>query len=92
MVLLAAVLPVRLRRHLSGDGIAGAVASAAGWASGRVLASGRSLPSLAGAVLVSVCAGGFAGHVFGHGLTPWVAGVVGGVFLLWIGTEINRAS
>lgn len=88
---LAAFPVPSLRRHLSADGIAGAVASAAGWVSGRVLASGRSLPSLAGAVLVSVCTGGFAGHVFGHGLSPWVGGLVGGVFLLWIGTELNRA-
>lgn len=88
---MATLFAPALRRHFSADGIAGAVASAAGWVSGRLLASGRSLPSLTGAALVSACTGGIAGHVFGHGLTPWVGGLVGGLFLLWIGTELNRA-
>lgn len=79
-----AVVPVPSlpRRLLSAGGAAGVLASAAGAVSGRLLAVRRLVPGVAGAAAVSVCAGELAGHVFGHGLAPWVAGLVGGVFAL----------
>lgn len=62
--------------------VSGAVADVSGWLAGRVLAVVPSLPGVAGAAAVSVCAGFAASHVFGHGLAPWVGGLVGGVFAL----------
>ena len=49
----------------------------------------RSLPGLAGAALAGLGGGEVAGHVFGRGLTPWVACVIAAVFLVRIGAEIN---
>jgi hypothetical protein len=49
------------------------------------------LPGLLGAAAVSAGLGELAGHVFGHGLAPWVALLVAGVFALWFGVEVNRA-
>ena len=77
-------VPVRLR----GDGPLGAVAAAAGWLTGRVLLSLPAVPGLAGAAMVSVGLGELAGHVFGHGLTPWVAVITGGVFALLLDRKI----
>lgn len=68
--------------------VAGAIADASGWLSGRVLALTPSLPGLAGAAGVSVCAGFAASHVFGHGLAPWVGGLVGSVFALLLDRRI----
>ena len=62
--------------------LAGRVVDVAGVVTGRVLAALPSVPGLAGAGAVAVCAGEVTGHVFGHGLAPWVGGLVGGVFLL----------
>jgi hypothetical protein len=64
------------------DALLGALATAAGKVTGRALRIAPTVPGVAGAAALSVCTGGLAGHVFGHGLTPWVAGLVGGVFLL----------
>ncbi len=44
----------------------------------------RSVPGIGGAAAVSAGLGGIAGHLFGHGLTPWVAATVAGVFALMI--------
>ena len=62
--------------------VAGRAAELAGKATGRVMALLPTVPGLAGAAMASVCTGELAGHVFGHGLAPWVAGLVGSVFLL----------
>ena len=64
------------------DAVFGRAAEVAGKLTGRALRLRRTVPGVAGAAAVSVCTGGLAGHVFGHGLTPWAGGVVGGVFLL----------
>jgi hypothetical protein len=50
---------------------------------------GRMVPGVAGAAAISVGAGVIVGHVFGHGLALWVGLVVGGVFAVRIGAEIN---
>jgi len=50
----------------------------------------RAAPGLAGAAGIAVGLGQVAGHVFGRGLTWWVALAVGGGFALWIGSDINR--
>lgn len=71
-----------LRRHLSAAGAAGALASAAGWLSGRVLSVRHLVPGVGGAVMVSAGAGEVTGHVFGHGLAPWAGILVAGVFAL----------
>lgn len=71
-----------LRRHLSADGIAGAFAAAAGWVSGRCLSVRHLLPGIAGGMAVSLGAGEVCGHVFGHGLVPWVTVLTAGVFAL----------
>ena len=81
-------MPARLRRHLRADGAAGVLASAAGRVAGRVLAVRHLVPGVGGALMVSVGAGGFAGHVFGHGLTPWVAVTAGGMFALALDRRI----
>jgi hypothetical protein len=48
-------------------------------------------PGLAGAAAIAVGAGEVAGHVFGHGLALWAGLLVGGVFLVRIGAEVNAA-
>jgi len=68
--------------------LAGRVAEAAGKLAGRVLRAAPAVPGLAGAGLVALGAGEVAGHVFGHGLAPWVASVTGGVFLLLLDRRI----
>ena len=74
--------PPRLRRRLRDWLALTPLPEAAGWVTGRTLASLPLLPGLAGSLMVSLGSGEFAGHVFGHGLTPWVAVVVGGAFAL----------
>ena len=69
---------------LRADGPAGVLADVAGWLTGRVLLSLPAVPGLAGAGMVSLGLGELAGHVFGHGLTPWVSVAVGGVFALML--------
>lgn len=54
---------------------------------GRLFA--RMFPGLAGAALAAVGAGQLVGHVFGHGVAPWVACCVAAVFLLRMGSELN---
>lgn len=70
------------RRRDWRDALFAGVAEVAGKVAGRVLSVLPTVPGLGGAAMVSVCAGGLAGHVFGHGLSPWVGGLTGGVFLL----------
>lgn len=67
---------------------AGSVADAAGHATGRFLASLPLVPGIAGAAMISLGAGELAGHLFGRGLTPWVALMVGGVFALLLDRRI----
>ncbi len=43
----------------------------------------------AAAAAVSIGAGEVVSHVAGHGLAPWIALAVGGVFALWISAELN---
>jgi uncharacterized protein YcfJ len=81
----------RMRRAEAREKWAGRAAVLAGTVIRLVRARRRTYPGIAGAVLVAVCLGGIIGHTIGHGLTPWVAGLVGGGFLLWFGSEINRA-
>ena len=61
---------------------------AATWA-GRAVRAGRALFGPAAAAAVSIGLGELAGHVFGRGLAPWVALVIGGGFALWISSELN---
>jgi hypothetical protein len=68
--------------------LAGRVADLAGKLTGRALKIAPTVPGLAGAAGFSVCLGGFAGHVFGHGLTPWVAGLAGSGFALLLDRRI----
>lgn len=70
------------RRRDWRNAVLGGLAVAAGKLAGHALRVRRTVPGVAGAAAVSVCAGGLAGHVFGHGLAPWTGGLVGGVFLL----------
>ncbi len=77
-----------LREHLRPRAAAGPLASAAGWTAGRVLALLPLVPGVAGAAMISAGAGEVAGHVFGHGLTPWVAVTLGGVFALLLDRRI----
>jgi hypothetical protein len=72
------------RRRDWRDALWGGLATASGKVTGHALRVRRMFPGVAGAAAVSVCAGGLAGHVFGHGLSPWVGGLVGGVFLLLV--------
>lgn len=81
-------VPARFRRHLSADGTVGVLASAAGWVTGRILASLPAVPGVGGAAAVSLGLGELAGHVFGHGLTPWVAITAGGLFALLLDRRI----
>lgn len=79
---LATLSVPALRRRLRVRSVAGPLADAAGWTVGRALASLPMLPPLAGAAMVSL----------GAAMVYLPAGVIaGGVFLLWIGTELNRA-
>lgn len=71
-----------VRRLLGADGLLGALVSAAGAVSGRVLAVRHLVPGVAGGVMVSLGLGELAEHVFGRGLAPWVAVTVAGVFAL----------
>lgn len=79
--MVAASFPV-LHRHLSAAGVAGVLASAAGRAAGRVLSVRHLVPGVTGGVMVPLGTGEIAGHVFGHGLTPWVTLLAAGVFAL----------
>lgn len=81
---------VRRRRRLSLSSVAGPLADVAGWSVGRVLSLLPTVPGVAGAAMVSLGLGELAGHVFGHGLAPWVAITAGGAFALWLGSEVNR--
>lgn len=63
---------------------------AARWA-GLAVRVLRALFGPAAAAAVSVGLGELAGHIFGRGLTWWVALAVGGGFGLWIASELNRA-
>ena len=49
------------------------------------------VPGLAGAAGTAIGLGQVAGHVWGRGLTWWVALTVGGVFALLIGREVNQS-
>jgi hypothetical protein len=51
----------------------------------------RAAPGVAGAAGIAVGLGQVAGHVFGRGLTWWVALAVGSGFALWFGAEINAS-
>lgn len=64
---------------------------AAFWAGTLIRVLRQVLPGLAGAAALSVGAGELAGHVFGRGLSPWVALVIAGLFALWFGAEINAS-
>ena len=77
-----------LRRRLRAREVAGPLADAAGWTAGRLLSLLPLVPGIGGAAVISVCTGELAGHVFGHGLAPWVAGLVGGVFALLLDRRI----
>lgn len=77
-----------MRRRLRVRDAAGPLADAAGWTVGRALSLLPLLPGTAGAAMISVGSGEFAGHVFGHGLAPWVAVTVGGVFALLLDRRI----
>lgn len=57
-----------------------AAVTASGWVSGRVLRVLPSVPGLAGAGAVSLGTGMICGHVFGHGLAPWVTILAAGGF------------
>jgi len=81
-------MPVRLRRHLSASPVTGAAVTVAGFVTGLLLLAAPKVPGVAGAAAVSLSAGEFAGHVFGHGLTPWVGLAVGGVFALLLDRRI----
>lgn len=61
---------------------------AAKWA-GLAVRAGRMLFGPAAAAAVSVGTGELAGHIFGRGLAPWVALLLGGGFGLWIARELN---
>lgn len=66
----------------------GPLADVAGWSVGTVLSLLPLVPGVGGAAMVSVAAGELAGHVFGHGLTPWAGLAVGGVFALALDRRI----
>lgn len=63
---------------------------AAIWAGTAVRVGRQVLPGVAGAAAVSVGLGELAGHLWGHGIAPWVALPLGGMFALWFGAEVNR--
>jgi len=62
---------------------------AAARAAGTAVRVGRLLFAPAAAAAVSAGVGELAGHVFGRGLSPWVALVMGGGFGLWMARELN---
>jgi hypothetical protein len=86
--LAAFPVPAPLRRRLRDWLAPTPLPEAAGHAVGRVLSLLPLLPGIGGAAMVSVGSGEFAGHVFGHGLAPWVAVAVGGVFALVLDRKI----
>ena len=51
----------------------------------------RAAPGLAGAAAIAIGLGQVAGHVFGRGLTWWVALAAGGAFVLRFGAEVNAS-
>jgi hypothetical protein len=61
---------------------------AATWA-GTAVRGARMLFGPAAAAAVAIGTGELAGHIFGRGLAPWVALVIGGGFGLWISSELN---
>jgi hypothetical protein len=77
-----------LRRRLRASAAVGGATDAAGKSVGRVLSLLPLLPGLGGAAMISLGAGEFAGHVFGHGLVPWVALLAAGVFALLLDRRI----
>lgn len=81
-------VPLRIRRRLRTSGAAIAITEGAGTVLGRILSLVPLVPGVGGAAMVSVGAGEFAGHVFGHGLAPWVALAVGGMFALLLDRRI----
>jgi hypothetical protein len=86
--LAAFPVPAPLRRRLRDRLAPTPLPEAAGHAVGRVLSLLPLLPGIGGAAMVSVGSGELAGHVFGHGLAPWVALGVGGVFALLLDRKI----
>jgi hypothetical protein len=88
MATISASAPAFLRRRLRESDAAGVAVEAAGAVLGRLLSLLPLLPGIGGAAMVSVGAGELAGHVFGHGLAPWVAVAVGGVFALLLDRRI----
>lgn len=81
-------VPALVRRHLSAGGLAGALASAAGWVTGRVLLSLPAVPGLAGAAGVSYGLAAVA-HGLAHRIPELPAGLlVAGVFLLLLDRQI----
>jgi hypothetical protein len=86
------VAAVPLAARWRPSAVAGSLAERAGAAVGRVLwpvlSVSHLVPGVAGAAAVSLGLGEIAGHVFGHGLTPWVAGVAGGLFALALDRKI----
>jgi hypothetical protein len=86
--LAAFPVPTLLRRRLRDWLAPTPLPEAAGWVLGRALSLLPLLPGIAGAAMISVGSGEFAGHVFGRGLAPWVALGVGGVFALLLDRKI----
>lgn len=77
------------RLAFRGASIAAALAVAAGKVTGFAIRRSVLLPGLAGAAGFSLGLGGIAGHLFGHGLTPWVTLVVAGMFALRLDGQID---
>lgn len=88
MPLAAFPVPTLLRRRLRDWLAPTPLPEAAGHVVGFALALLPLLPGVGGAAMISVGSGEFAGHVFGHGLAPWVAVAVGGVFALLLDRKI----
>jgi len=68
--------------------VADTAATPAGTAVGRSLASLPLLPGILGAIGLSIAAGEIAGHVFGHGLAPWVGLAVSCMFGLLLDRKL----
>jgi len=58
---------------------------------GTAVRLSRALLGPAAAAAVSIGLGELAGHVFGRGLAPWVAIVIGGGFGLLLASELHAA-
>jgi hypothetical protein len=86
--LAAFPVPVALRRRLRDWLAPTPIPEAAGHVIGRTLSLLPLVPGIGGAAMISLGTGEFAGHVFGHGLAPWVALAVGGVFALFLDRKI----